>query len=83
MTKTEIGKSYHMVCSINWAREILLNNKANKRPQVLFESPKGIPKTYDECFYYLADLEQRGFKFVPSCQNHDKEGRCKGHPIKE
>ena len=83
MTKIKIGSTYCMGVTIEWAREMSKYNQEHGRSQVLFQYPKGNPKSYEETFKYLDGLEAQGFEYVPQCKYVDKRGVCKGHPIKE
>jgi len=72
-----------MGVTIEWARKMSEYNQEHNIPQRIFEYPKGNPKTYEEVFAYLGQLEAKGLEYVPQCSKIDKRGICKGHSINE
>lgn len=36
---------------------------------------------FHEIVFHATVLKAKGFKVVPSCDHHDKQGYCLGHPV--
>lgn len=75
------GKSYHVVATIPFLLKMLYFDEQKGRPQGVLHRKDGKPMSYAEARQVLEELRADGFECLPSCENHDKTGRCLGHKL--
>jgi hypothetical protein len=72
---------YHVAMSNN-----LILNGIKYQPEiwkdVITDSKTGKPIPLKQAEKEIKELQKRGLKYFPPCNNCDKEGRCKGHTVK-
>jgi len=75
-----LGTWFHICMTISYARLLLKRSERDEEPQRMFwDKNKKRFISYHRAFKLLDEYEQRGYGFVPCCENIDDEGRCLGH----
>ncbi len=72
------GKRYHTGLNIE---TVLTGLAAQKREGVLLSAYErsGERLTIDEAIRMFGKLKERGYEYLPRCDNCDKTGKCMGH----
>ena len=72
------GKRVHVSASVG-----ILESFA-KQGKSFMDWEDGTPLTPEECLEAAKEFRAKGYEVVPptGCDNYDKTGRCKGHPLK-
>lgn len=75
-------ESGYMEMTISCARRMLNYDKQEGRSQKFLYAQIGRKKIYiscDKAYRYLKELEKKGYRTIPDCNNVDDKGACKGH----
>lgn len=79
-----VGVWYHSTLAIETARHIVNQQQAQgKQQNFLMNKHSNKALTFKQAYSLLDKLEGAGFKVIPPCDNHNKEGACKGHKYVE
>lgn len=76
---TEKTRTVHMAVAVDWLRGFLLMREREGHSQDIVTRSDGEPVSYAAALEHLAGLEKDGYAFIPSCDDTDETGRCRGH----
>jgi hypothetical protein len=67
----------HMNATVAYVYTIIKGLQFEGKPQD-YVTRDGEPVSYEEALEHLEQMQRDGFKFIPCCDNFDKERGCMG-----